>query len=226
MYDNARGFCTTSILCICIPSPGLISTVCFDEKLHFSRPSFSIIGVRGRVGISQAYVPFAVRWHLKEYKGGVATTITTTSYFFRKLSSPLQHPKPGFQVVSNPSNMLSNGVFPILVLRLGSIYTLAAAQYPPPLKGQKEIRTSYNPNIFVRYKNPSSVICRTTNPNQKQYTGYIHLPPKTLAPVQQDYPINTFFWFVEARENPENAPLTIWLNGGPGMLRYPYAFDI
>lgn len=56
----------------------------------------------------------------------------------------------------------------------------------------------------------------TVFPTQKQYTGYISLPPYTLAPIQQNYSINTFFWFVEARQVPESAPLTIWLNGGPG----------
>jgi hypothetical protein len=42
------------------------------------------------------------------------------------------------------------------------------------------------------------------------------LPPFTLQPIQQNYSINTFFWFTEARQNPETAPLTIWINGGPG----------
>jgi carboxypeptidase C (cathepsin A) len=35
--------------------------------------------------------------------------------------------------------------------------------------------------------------------------------------VEQSYSINTFFWFFEARNgDPANAPLSIWMNGGPG----------
>ena len=52
----------------------------------------------------------------------------------------------------------------------------------------------------------------------KSYAGYVHLPPGTLADVEesQNYSINTFFWFFESRKDPANAPLSIWINGGPG----------
>ncbi|KFY93110.1 hypothetical protein V498_04554 [Pseudogymnoascus sp. VKM F-4517 (FW-2822)] len=61
-------------------------------------------------------------------------------------------------------------------------------------------------------------ICETT-PGVKSYSGYVHLPPGLLSDISgenQDYPINTFFWFFESRKDPQNAPLAIWLNGGPG----------
>lgn len=64
---------------------------------------------------------------------------------------------------------------------------------------------------------PQPGICETT-PNVKSYAGYVHLPPNALADVDVDqpYPINTFFWFFESRKDPHNAPLSIWMNGGPG----------
>ncbi|KAA8911044.1 serine carboxypeptidase [Sphaerosporella brunnea] len=106
-----------------------------------------------------------------------------------------------------------------LLLAIVFIITLSAADYsgyPPPVTGAKTISKASNPGITITYKEPSNEICRTWNPKQKQYAGHVHIPPGTLEAIRQDYPINTFFWFVEARENPQDKPLTIWLNGGPG----------
>ncbi|PGH08524.1 hypothetical protein AJ80_07844 [Polytolypa hystricis UAMH7299] len=93
------------------------------------------------------------------------------------------------------------------------------AQYPASVDNDRDNKVTHfsaDSNITIRYKSPAPGTCATTFANQKQYTGYVHLPPSTLAPIKQNYDINTFFWFVEAREHPESAPLTIYLNGGPG----------
>lgn len=90
------------------------------------------------------------------------------------------------------------------------------AQYPLSPTYDNVLKSPINPNVTISYKQPDNGTCTTAFPTQKQYTGYISLPPYTLAPIQQNYSINTFFWFVEARQVPESAPLTIWLNGGPG----------
>lgn len=49
----------------------------------------------------------------------------------------------------------------------------------------------------------------------RSYDGYIYLPSTVLSDVG-NYSISTFFWFFEARNNPGNAPLSIYLAGGPG----------
>ncbi|KAK2071509.1 hypothetical protein P8C59_005928 [Phyllachora maydis] len=60
--------------------------------------------------------------------------------------------------------------------------------------------------VNVRYKQVPSVICEM-DPNVKSFSGY--------ADVGKDQHI--FFWMFEARnQDATQAPLTVWLNGGPG----------
>ncbi|KAI9716693.1 MAG: hypothetical protein M1812_005231 [Candelaria pacifica] len=104
-------------------------------------------------------------------------------------------------------------------LILVSLSRPSLAQFPAsniPSNLTTILQSPVNSNVTIRYKSPPLGTCTTVFPTQKQYTGYVSLPPFTLAPIQQDYSINTFFWFIEARQRPESAPLTIWLNGGPG----------
>ncbi|KAJ4287681.1 hypothetical protein N0V90_012384 [Kalmusia sp. IMI 367209] len=70
------------------------------------------------------------------------------------------------------------------------------------------VRTITSPQgAQIRFKQPGKDggICETT-PGVDDYAGYISLDEKT----------NMFFWFFEARTNPSQKPLTLWLNGGPG----------
>ncbi|KAF1979106.1 peptidase S10, serine carboxypeptidase [Bimuria novae-zelandiae CBS 107.79] len=70
------------------------------------------------------------------------------------------------------------------------------------------VRTITSPQgASIRFKQPGKDggICETT-PGVDDYAGYISLNEKT----------NMFFWFFEARTNPSEKPLTLWLNGGPG----------
>ncbi|KAH8433625.1 uncharacterized protein LDX57_011261 [Aspergillus melleus] len=77
-------------------------------------------------------------------------------------------------------------------------------QLPKDPTGVKTITTPNN--VTIRYKEPGTEgVCETT-PGVKSYSGYVDLSPTS----------HTFFWFFEARHDPENAPITLWLNGGPG----------
>jgi carboxypeptidase D len=60
--------------------------------------------------------------------------------------------------------------------------------------------------VPVRYKEVPAGICEL-DPTVRSYSGY--------ADVDEDQHI--FFWFFESRDvDPLTAPLTVWLNGGPG----------
>ncbi|OAG40350.1 hypothetical protein AYO21_05441 [Fonsecaea monophora] len=61
-------------------------------------------------------------------------------------------------------------------------------------------------DVTVRYKSVPAGICEQ-DPDVKSFSGYAD-----VAPGQ-----HIFWWFFEARNvDPTTAPLTIWINGGPG----------
>ncbi len=60
-----------------------------------------------------------------------------------------------------------------------------------------------NHQLRVKENNPEILGIDTV----KQYTGYID-----IAEGDKHY----FYWFFESRKDPENDPVVIWLNGGPG----------
>ncbi|CZR51737.1 uncharacterized protein PAC_01614 [Phialocephala subalpina] len=62
----------------------------------------------------------------------------------------------------------------------------------------------------IRYQG-TTFICETT-PGVRGWNDYVHLSPEE----SRDYLVNMFFWFFEARSGSIDAPLAIWLNGGPG----------
>lgn len=63
-------------------------------------------------------------------------------------------------------------------------------------------------------------ICETTK-GVKSYSGYVNLPADLAE--GRPYDVHTFFWFFEARKNPAKAPLSLWLQGGPGSPSIPAA---
>jgi carboxypeptidase D len=95
-----------------------------------------------------------------------------------------------------------------------------------PPANATDVKTITSPGgATIRYKQPGKAgICETT-PGVNDYSGYVDLNNET----------HMFFWFVEARHDPANAPLTLWLNGGPGSdsligffqgTSFPYSIEV
>jgi carboxypeptidase C (cathepsin A) len=91
------------------------------------------------------------------------------------------------------------------LLRMVALGAVAVAQFVTP--PDDLIETLGHAGVPVRYKKVPTGICEL-DPNVQSYSGY--------ADVAEDHHI--FWWFFEARNShPEDSPLTVWLNGGPGL---------
>jgi carboxypeptidase C (cathepsin A) len=112
------------------------------------------------------------------------------------------------------ANFSCMAVLALLLVLLTSL-RVCLGQYPPHPRRIRVLKSRLGSGLGLSYK--ETKLCETT-PGVKSYSGYIHLPWNTLndVGVTQKYDINFFFWYFEARKNPENAPTALWLNGGPG----------
>ncbi|KAI1504824.1 Alpha/Beta hydrolase protein [Biscogniauxia marginata] len=98
----------------------------------------------------------------------------------------------------------------VAILALSTCAHLIRGQFPanlPQTLNLTTIASPTNPEITISYKTPDGA-CKTAFESQQQYTGWVNVPG--------DYPTNTFFWYVGARDQQASSSLTIWLNGGPG----------
>ncbi|KAF2685461.1 alpha/beta-hydrolase [Lentithecium fluviatile CBS 122367] len=88
----------------------------------------------------------------------------------------------------------------------------SAASFPPQPTGLSVVNSTQFHGVSISYKETS--ICETTE-GVKGYSGFIHLPPNPAE--NRNYTVNTYFWYFEARNDAEHAPLSVWLQGGPGV---------
>lgn len=102
------------------------------------------------------------------------------------------------------------------VLLASAVATAQQTFFPPPRENVTTIQSKQIPGVSISYREPG--ICETTT-GVRSFAGYVHLPGSLLSNTtgpDTDYDVNTFFWFFESRKDPKNAPLSIWMNGGPG----------
>lgn len=95
-----------------------------------------------------------------------------------------------------------------------ALASFASAQFPPKPEGLTKKESTRFPGVSITYKETS--ICET---KARGWAGHVHMPVSYLQDIESadPYNISMFFWYFEAREDPQSAPLGIYLAGGPGQ---------
>ncbi|KAK5131352.1 hypothetical protein LTR08_001018 [Meristemomyces frigidus] len=90
------------------------------------------------------------------------------------------------------------------VSALAVLLSTASAQFVPAPTDLTSTKGFLD--LSVRYKEVPEGICELT-PGVKSYSGYVDIEEEQ----------HIFWWFFESRnQDPHDAPLTVWINGGPG----------
>ncbi|KAK4184923.1 putative carboxypeptidase [Podospora australis] len=103
------------------------------------------------------------------------------------------------------------------LLLIQAALAVTAQNFVPLPEGTTTFLSKKYPGASISYKQTS--ICETT-PGVKAYSGYVHLPSTLLADVPAAYNVSLFFWYFQARNNPDKAPVSIYVGGGPGSSAF------
>ncbi|KAK1760501.1 putative carboxypeptidase [Echria macrotheca] len=82
-----------------------------------------------------------------------------------------------------------------------------------------EVLTVASRAVLCSQRDPEVVVTYgETTPNVKSFAGYITLPSSghSSNSNSNSTKAHLFFWFFESRKEPHSAPLTLWMQGGPG----------
>jgi len=101
----------------------------------------------------------------------------------------------------------------LVAIHLSLAARAVAQNFVPTPKDTKSVPSKNYPGASISYKQTD--FCETT-PGVKSFSGYVNLPSTLLADVPANYNASLFFWYFQARNDAANAPISIYIGGGPG----------
>ncbi|KAK5111187.1 hypothetical protein LTR85_012236 [Meristemomyces frigidus] len=145
------------------------------------------------------------KWNLGQTVGTIVNVVALLWIAFELVLFSMPTALPVTDVSMNYSS--------VVLVGFGAI--AAVCFFPPKPEGLTIKQIERHPGLSISYK--QTYICET---RAKAWAGYVNMPSTYLTDVQDPsdpYNISTFFWYFEARHEPENAPTAIYLAGGPGQ---------